>query len=444
MHVKAKADLMDPRLPHPSTPLPRLRTPTSETAKRYAAPECDTLNSEKRRKVDICLPELYTVNNGNGRPELSFDDSANETAAIINTEFGAAPKPKNLRAEPAPRKNTQKRELVNVKDKQTNEIVEEKDADLNKQLDHVIKSFRNVFKERKLRRLNYYEFVTDPHDFGATIQNCFCIAFLLKDMRLYLEKKEDDEFPYLRKLSKDEKTSADQVIDGGKPFQTNQTINTITYSKWQGIVHDLNLTEALIKPKKNQPFVNQPNRQQRHVLPLSFMTPPTSMQRLPSFPELDSPSYAQFFARNEEWCTTITQKDGPEFVVRDAVTRLENKIEIHISQPSNLRLHNWITDKGYSVESLPPHKLLFYGKLDECVRVEALILHFYFEGKLDLQLFNLRKEHKQLLIEEEYIKFGEEVEILLQGFALEESKPGYGSLLNAIKYIVENGDVKGL
>jgi hypothetical protein len=179
-------------------------------------------------------------------------DSCVYFKSLVLVDFGAAPKPKKPRAERAPRKNTQKGELVDVKGKQTNEIAEEKDADFTKQLDHVIKTFRNVYKERKLRRLNYYEFVTDPHDFGATIQNCFCVAFLLKDMRLYLEKKEDDEFPYLRKLSKDEKTSADQVIDGGKPLQTNQTINTITYSKWQGIVHDLNLTEALIKPNEEK------------------------------------------------------------------------------------------------------------------------------------------------------------------------------------------------
>uniref|UniRef100_A0A914Z979 Non-structural maintenance of chromosomes element 4 n=1 Tax=Panagrolaimus superbus TaxID=310955 RepID=A0A914Z979_9BILA len=169
-----------------------------------------------------------------------------KSLAIV--DFGAPPKPKKVRAERAPRKNTVKGELVDVKGKKTDEIDDEKDADFTRQLDHVIKSFRSTLKESKLNRVNYYEFVIDPNDFGTTVQNCFCVSFLLKDMRLYLEKKEEDEFPYLRRLTKDEKAAADQVLEGGKPLPTNQTINTFTYAKWQGLIRDLKITEALIKP----------------------------------------------------------------------------------------------------------------------------------------------------------------------------------------------------
>jgi hypothetical protein len=178
-----------------------------------------------------------------------FDPSINFRSLTL-IDFGAPPKAKKAPAERISRKTSKKGDLVDVKGKQTNEIAEEKDADFTRQLDHVMKAFRENLKARKTDRLNYYEFVVDPQDFGTTIQNSFCVAFLLKDARLFLEKKEGEPHPILRKLTKAEKEDAQKVQDEGKPLPTNQCINTLTFTKWKGIIRMLKLKKPLIKPEK--------------------------------------------------------------------------------------------------------------------------------------------------------------------------------------------------
>lgn len=164
-------------------------------------------------------------------------------------DFGAPPKIKNPPKQRQTQKKSDKGELIDVKGQQTNELDGEKDASLTKQLDHVMKCFKTILKKRDTNRINYYEFVTDPEDFGTTIQNCFCVAFLLKDLQLFIEKTDEDEYPFLRSLTKEEKKAAKEVIDG-KPLKTNQCINTMTYAKWNGIIQNLGLTESIIKPSE--------------------------------------------------------------------------------------------------------------------------------------------------------------------------------------------------
>uniref|UniRef100_A0A914QML2 Uncharacterized protein n=1 Tax=Panagrolaimus davidi TaxID=227884 RepID=A0A914QML2_9BILA len=109
----------------------------------------------------------------------------------------------------------------------------------------------------------------------------------------------------------------------------------------------------------------------------------------------------------------------------------------HERKSVNPELQVWIKENVHS------SKILFTGKADDCARVEALVLHFYFNNKLDnLQLFNKRQEHRQLLINEQYIKVDEDIEIFLQSFPLNNCNPGYETLLEAVKHIVFVGGVK--
>jgi non-structural maintenance of chromosomes element 4 len=48
-------------------------------------------------------------------------------------------------------------------------------------LDNLRKSLKKVLKEAGTDRLNYYQFILDPTDFGKSVENMFYMSFLIKD-----------------------------------------------------------------------------------------------------------------------------------------------------------------------------------------------------------------------------------------------------------------------
>ena len=146
------------------------------------------------------------------------------------------------------RLNSKKGELVDVKGKQGDEN-EEEDTSLMQQLSYVKKCFKNALKRAGEEYINYYSFVINPNDFGATIQNCFYVSFLLKDSDMFLEKNDDDEYPILRRLTEEETENKARAESTGKPLTAYQCVNTMTYQKWKHLINRLNITEALIPVK---------------------------------------------------------------------------------------------------------------------------------------------------------------------------------------------------
>uniref|UniRef100_A0A914PFS5 GIY-YIG domain-containing protein n=1 Tax=Panagrolaimus davidi TaxID=227884 RepID=A0A914PFS5_9BILA len=103
----------------------------------------------------------------------------------------------------------------------------------------------------------------------------------------------------------------------------------------------------------------------------------------------------------------IVDKDGKHKYI-GRTNDIDLRMNAHERKSVNPELQVWIKENVHS------SKILFTGKADDCARVEALLLHFYFNNKLDnLQLFNKRQEHRQLLINEQYIKVDEDIEIFL-------------------------------
>uniref|UniRef100_A0A914P224 Non-structural maintenance of chromosome element 4 C-terminal domain-containing protein n=1 Tax=Panagrolaimus davidi TaxID=227884 RepID=A0A914P224_9BILA len=112
--------------------------------------------------------------------------------------------------------------------------------------DILYKLFVNLLEDRNVERLNYYEFVINPDDFGSTLLNCINVSNLLKQNKLYLEKKENDKYAYLRKLTEVEENVVKEMGENVNQIQTNQNITTLTYAKFHGLIKELDLKETVI------------------------------------------------------------------------------------------------------------------------------------------------------------------------------------------------------
>uniref|UniRef100_A0AC34R3I8 Non-structural maintenance of chromosomes element 4 n=1 Tax=Panagrolaimus sp. JU765 TaxID=591449 RepID=A0AC34R3I8_9BILA len=166
-------------------------------------------------------------------------------ASLCFLDIDAMPKVKKARNE-VNKARSKKGEVVNVKGKQSNQVEKEDDQSLMETLRIVNKAFKSVLKRTGKSSINYYAFVIHPNDFGATIQNCFYVSFLLKDHTLFLEREEGSEYPVLRKLSKDEEALVQQTQQSGKPLPAYQCVNSMTYAKWRALIEKLNIKEPLI------------------------------------------------------------------------------------------------------------------------------------------------------------------------------------------------------
>lgn len=78
----------------------------------------------------------------------------------------------------------------------TNDGVANEEVSITKELDHVRQSLKTALNDRKLDRINYYEFAFDRNSFSRTVENMFFISYLIRDKKIVLIL--EDGIPYLR------------------------------------------------------------------------------------------------------------------------------------------------------------------------------------------------------------------------------------------------------
>ena len=66
-------------------------------------------------------------------------------------------------------------------------------------LNIVDKSLKKAFKERQTERINYYEAILDPTEFGRSVENMFYMSFLIKDGGYGLEVDNETGLPDIGK-----------------------------------------------------------------------------------------------------------------------------------------------------------------------------------------------------------------------------------------------------
>jgi len=75
--------------------------------------------------------------------------------------------------------------------------------------------------------VDYYEFVIDTEDFGATVENIFYTSFILNDGKIKLIL--DDEIPKILPLDKKSRLNLTQTDTLNK----NQMVTSISMDVWQ-------------------------------------------------------------------------------------------------------------------------------------------------------------------------------------------------------------------
>lgn len=103
---------------------------------------------------------------------------------------------------------------------------------------------------KKKGKINYFEFVVNPKDFGATIENMFYVCFLLKDYQARLSFCPDTGLPLLEHIS-DTSSARVGAEGGGAGAAKDQMLLTITMDQWKEIIATLEIKDAMLKHPDN-------------------------------------------------------------------------------------------------------------------------------------------------------------------------------------------------
>jgi len=156
----------------------------------------------------------------------------------------APPPPKERKAREA-RTATKYKDLVATQETVL-EQAEKSENQTEQLVTDTLKTLIQSWKDNNKKPVNFFSFVIDPECFGNTVENMFHVSFLIKDGRVEMSR-EPGEMPVIRPV-KVKKTEGE-----GKEDKKNQVVLNISMNDWQQMVHNLNITKAVIthsRPKQ--------------------------------------------------------------------------------------------------------------------------------------------------------------------------------------------------
>lgn len=154
------------------------------------------------------------------------------------------PKVHKARAAPARRTAVEATKPAEVEAADTVEITE---------TDREVKEMFKLLRVRK--RMNFWEFIVDPNNFGRTIENAFHCSFLVKDEKAKLDFLSE---PFTIELREQR---AEDGVDGVEAAMANdeddnavnsQYILKLDYKLWKNMTEKYRITECLLPARRIQ------------------------------------------------------------------------------------------------------------------------------------------------------------------------------------------------
>ncbi|BFY99037.1 hypothetical protein BsWGS_02077 [Bradybaena similaris] len=110
------------------------------------------------------------------------------------------------------------------------------------QVEHLLDTLWRVYNKQKDTPICFFEFVTNPHSFGQTVENIFYASFLIRDghARIFLDS---DDLPVIEPI---ERTQGEERNSLKQTLQTKQIVLTITPEEWKEIVRVFEIEEPVI------------------------------------------------------------------------------------------------------------------------------------------------------------------------------------------------------
>ena len=127
------------------------------------------------------------------------------------------------------------------------------------QVDHLLNTLWSIYEDQGGNPICFFEFVTNPHSFGQTVENIFYASFLVRDGHAQITLDED-QLPVIVPIQKEEMRKENDV-------QKHQVVISITQDEWRNIVNTFEIEEALIKPmevSKDNQNIQESSQTPRH------------------------------------------------------------------------------------------------------------------------------------------------------------------------------------
>jgi len=126
-------------------------------------------------------------------------------------------------------------------DKDDNETTEQYVEQI---FDIIDKEYRN----NKKQPICYYDLVTHPKSFSATVKSMFYLSFLVKDRRVtLLFDKDDIPYVYPSRSHGNHRRNEENNSNSNAKNQVGQVIMSIDKKRWKDIIDVFDITEAKIK-----------------------------------------------------------------------------------------------------------------------------------------------------------------------------------------------------
>ncbi|XP_005094508.1 EP300-interacting inhibitor of differentiation 3 [Aplysia californica] len=126
------------------------------------------------------------------------------------------------------------------------------------QVDHLLNTLWSIYESQDHTPICFFEFVTNPHSFGQTVENIFYASFLIRD-GLAKVTLDDDSLPVIEPIQKE-----DIENERSETAERHQVVLSITHEEWKEIVETFKIEEPLIKPcdilKDRQQLANIPEQ----------------------------------------------------------------------------------------------------------------------------------------------------------------------------------------
>ncbi|CAG5120255.1 unnamed protein product [Candidula unifasciata] len=120
------------------------------------------------------------------------------------------------------------------------------------QVEHLLNTLWRVYNNQNDTPICFFEFVTNPHSFGQTVENIFYASFLIRDghARIFLDS---DDLPVIEPIERiqEEKRNIKQTL------QTKQIVLTITPEQWKEIVRVFEIEEPVITELKKPEILKE-------------------------------------------------------------------------------------------------------------------------------------------------------------------------------------------
>ncbi|XP_041368748.1 EP300-interacting inhibitor of differentiation 3-like [Gigantopelta aegis] len=119
------------------------------------------------------------------------------------------------------------------------------DSDKNEattaEVERVHRRLLEVYNEYNKLPICYFEFVTNPHSFGKTIENMFHVSFLVRDgyAKIFLD---EDKLPVIEPIEVAGNMTEEERIQSKR----QQVIISLTKQDWQEIIKNFNIQEPVI------------------------------------------------------------------------------------------------------------------------------------------------------------------------------------------------------